>query len=194
MAKSTSKNKNIVYVANLNDSNVSIIGSTIDGFTATNTTFQSGSIGTAVVAVTQAPNDNSTAVATTEYVDTAIGAYNPSQTFTAGESIATDELVYIETDGKVWLTSAVGSISEAAIIGMSTETVIADDPVIVQTTGVFTGLTGLTAGSTYYLSGSVDGEMSDTAPSSSGDHIVKVGIAVSSTTLLFQPQFIYTKG
>lgn len=45
-----------------------------DGGTATNLTFTTGSIGTAVTGVTQAPLTGDTTMATTEYVDDAVTA------------------------------------------------------------------------------------------------------------------------
>lgn len=57
-----------------------------------------------------------------------------------------------------------------------------------QFNGVVTGLTGLTAGSTYYLSAATAGLMSTTPPSTIGQYVVRLGIAVSTTELDFRPE------
>lgn len=49
--------------------------------------------------------------------------------------------------------------------------------------GVLTGLTGLTAGSTYYLSAATSGLLTATAPSTIGQYVVEIGIAISTTEL-----------
>jgi hypothetical protein len=50
-----------------------------------------------------------------------------------------------------------------------------------QTSGVLAGLTGLTAGAIYYLSAATAGAMTTTAPSTVGQYVVRLGIAISTT-------------
>lgn len=54
--------------------------------------------------------------------------------------------------------------------------------------GTVTGLTGLTLGATYFLSGSVPGGITLTAPVTAGHCVQEVGIALSATTLSFEAQ------
>lgn len=49
-----------------------------------------------------------------------------------------------------------------------------------------TGLSGLTPGAVYYLD-TTGGAITDTAPSSSGNLVQEVGVALSATELLFKP-------
>lgn len=53
-----------------------------------------------------------------------------------------------------------------------------------QTSGVLAGLSGLTAGAVYYLSAATAGAMTTTAPSSAGQYVVRIGIAISTTELM----------
>jgi hypothetical protein len=50
-----------------------------------------------------------------------------------------------------------------------------------QTSGVIAGLSGLTAGAVYYLSAATSGAMTTTPPSSAGQYVVRLGIAISTT-------------
>jgi hypothetical protein len=52
---------------------------------------------------------------------------------------------------------------------------------------VITGLSGLTLGAVYYLS-TTAGAITTTAPSGSGNVVQRIGRAVSTTEVLFQPQ------
>lgn len=54
--------------------------------------------------------------------------------------------------------------------------------------GTITGLTGLTPGAPYYLSGSSAGDIVSTAPSTSGYISQEVGIALSATEIVFEEQ------
>ena len=59
----------------------------------------------------------------------------------------------------------------------------------IRTTGEFTGLTGLVAGSSYYLS-TVAGELTTTPPSTSGNVVQYIGRATSATSLFVSPATI----
>jgi hypothetical protein len=48
---------------------------------------------------------------------------------------------------------------------------------------VLAGLTGLTAGATYYLSDDVAALLTATAPTAAGSYVVRVGIAISTTEI-----------
>lgn len=50
-----------------------------------------------------------------------------------------------------------------------------------QSSGVIAGLTGLTAGATYYLSPTTAGLMTVTPPSTVGQYVVRLGKALSAT-------------
>lgn len=50
-----------------------------------------------------------------------------------------------------------------------------------QSSGVLAGLSGLTAGATYYLSAATAGAMTTTAPTATGQYVVRLGKALSTT-------------
>lgn len=50
-----------------------------------------------------------------------------------------------------------------------------------QSAGVLSGLTGLTAGATYYLSAATAGAMTVTAPTTVGQYVTRLGKALSTT-------------
>jgi hypothetical protein len=54
---------------------------------------------------------------------------------------------------------------------------------------VITGLSSLTPGATYYLD-TTGGAVTATQPSTSGNLVQRVGMALSATTLLFQPEIL----
>lgn len=58
----------------------------------------------------------------------------------------------------------------------------------VYLSGDITGLTSLTPGAAYYLSGSTAGAATATSPSTAGQLSQEIGIAVSATAIAFQPQ------
>ena len=55
-----------------------------------------------------------------------------------------------------------------------------------QTDGILGGLTGLIAGTVYYLSDATAGLYTATAPSAGGSYVVRLGIAISTTELEIQ--------
>lgn len=57
-----------------------------------------------------------------------------------------------------------------------------------QTDGVLGGMTGLTPGAVYYLSPTTAGAITTTAPSASGQYVVRIGIAVSATEMAIDIQ------
>jgi hypothetical protein len=55
-----------------------------------------------------------------------------------------------------------------------------------QTSGTLAGLTGLTAGGIYFLDPATAGAMTTTVPSTAGQYIVELGIAISTTEFLIR--------
>ena len=100
---------------------------------------------------------------------------------TAGETIAVGDLVGVKPDGKYYkakdgLVLCIGFCS------------IAGDTIEVQTSGIYTALTGtpFTAGSVYYNSNVAGAPgLLATAPTWGQ----KIGLAVSTSQILFRPQF-----
>jgi len=88
------------------------------------------------------------------------------------------------TSAAVQLTDADSAGSTTPYIGFAMETKSANEQIKIQTRGVVTGLSGLVAGTTYYLSGTPGG-----IATSAGSNTMRVGIALSTTELLMKDMF-----
>lgn len=108
---------------------------------------------------------------------------------TSGEAINAGEWVYVKaSDGKVWKTDADADESTYSVVGVALTTVAAADLTvrIARVGAIVTGLTGLTAGSYYYLSGTAGA----IATSPHATRIAKVAQALSTTSLrVIEPKF-----
>lgn len=69
------------------------------------------------------------------------------------------------------------------VLAFATATISTSTTGAYQTDGILAGLTGLTAGAVYYLSATTAGLITNSAPSSVGQYVVRVGIAISTTEL-----------
>lgn len=112
---------------------------------------------------------------------------------TAGEALSAGDIVYMHTDGKVYKALANGTIAQSRAAGVAQSSVAADAAVNILVSGVETGLSSLTIGSVYYVDTTAGG-VTATAPATSGDNIVMVGVALTTTDLEFKPQYMYAKG
>lgn len=97
--------------------------------------------------------------------------------------ITIGQVVYVKANGHVDLARAnaagtsrvFGVVQDASIANAASGTIKHD--------GVVTGLSGLTAGTTYYLDPSTAGAITSTAPSTVGQYVTEVGTALSATEL-----------
>jgi hypothetical protein len=91
----------------------------------------------------------------------------------------------------VGTTNVVGLVADASIASSSTGG-IQIDGVLSATTGQWDAVTGgsggLTVGSYYYLSSSTAGLLTSTAPTATGEFVISIGIALSSTELKIEIQ------
>ena len=102
---------------------------------------------------------------------------------TAGENLTADDTVYISTaDGKAYKTDADDN-TKIDFIGFVQETTSINNSVNIVHTGLYDGLSGLTVGVPYWLSGTA-GAITSTKPS----HAVRVGNAVNATTIKIAPR------
>ena len=135
-------------------------------------------------APTPTVGDNSTNIATTAFVTTAVAAvgsnlYKITQTshgFTVGQI-----LIY---NGSSYVLAKADNADDAEVIGI-VATVIDANNFILQIAGEVTGLSGLTAGTTYFLSDATAGLLTATVPTTNGSISKPLGIAVSTTALFF---------
>lgn len=106
--------------------------------------------------------------------------------FTANSNgtITSKDLVYLEAAGTIARASAAAAGNAA--MGWATSGVGTGVPVTMQLEGKITGMSGLTAGSRYYLS-ETPGAITATPVAGSGKLHQYVGTALSTTVLNFEP-------
>lgn len=98
-------------------------------------------------------------------------------------SLALGDAVYVSAASSCDKAQA-NAAASARVIGLvSDATVGTGASANVQTDGVLSGLTGLTAGSVYFLDAANPGKLVAAAPLASGQFVVRVGTAISTTEL-----------
>ena len=105
------------------------------------------------------------------------------------EAVADGDALFIRTsDGKVGKASAAdGSLENATVVGFANTAAILGATVKVVVIGV-KPMTGLNAGDLHFLSPSTAGAITTTAPSSSGQAVVRVGESVTTSQFAVQPE------
>ena len=92
--------------------------------------------------------------------------------------------MYISAAGTV-LKADANAVAKAAV-GFVLASVANAATGTVYFEGSITGLTGLTPGATYFLSGAATGAITTTIPTAAGSIVQQVGVATSATTLTFE--------
>lgn len=103
--------------------------------------------------------------------------------YTADENLAARDLVYISAADNVSKSDVSAAGAPSRVLGFATAAALDAAPVNVQSEGVISGFVGLTVGARYYANPAVLGGITDVIPSGSGNTIVQVGYAKSSTEL-----------
>lgn len=106
-------------------------------------------------------------------------------------SISKGQPVYVSSAGSVDLAQAdaagtksvVGFVYDTSIATATTGSIQTDGVIEVADWTSIAGSATLTAGSKYYLSDSSPGEITSTAPTTSGNYVVPIGTALSTTEL-----------
>ncbi len=110
--------------------------------------------------------------------------------FTSGEAITKGDWVYSKAaDGKAWRCDADADESTYSVVGVANTTVAGADLAVqvARPGGVVTGLTGLTAGSYYFLSGTTGA----IAVTPHATRPAKVAQALTTTSLrVIEPKFV----
>lgn len=119
-------------------------------------------------------------------VDAAKKVCNP---YTAGENLAISEVVYISAANTVMRAQA-NADATAKAIGVAGAAILSAASGDICSDGVASGFTGLTAGSRYFLSAASAGAVTTTAPSGSGNSVVQIGFAKSTTEMHLQLSFL----
>lgn len=105
------------------------------------------------------------------------------------ENLAAGDLVNIYADSGAKVRKADGSTTGKPAHGFVLSSATSGDTVTVyRPSQSITGLTGLTPGSTYFMSGSTAGAVVATAPTGAGKTLQVIGTAISATAISFNPQ------
>ena len=104
-------------------------------------------------------------------------------TYTADEALAARDVVYISAADNVSKADVSGGGAASRVMGFAKAAALDTASVVVQSEGVLTGFTGLTAGARYYANPATPGLITSTRPTGSGNTIVQVGYAKSTTAL-----------
>lgn len=119
------------------------------------------------------------------------GIGQPSITVVAGEALSAGNLVYIGSDGKAYKSDASGANQSKIAVGFVTASYAANANATVYTEGLISGLSGLTPGAKYFIS-ATPGDITSTAPTTSGYAWQPIGTAINATTLSFRPDVAVT--
>ena len=106
--------------------------------------------------------------------------------YTADEALAARDVVYISAADNVSKAIASGGGAASRAVGLTTASAIDTASVDVQSDGIITGFSGLTAGDRMYLSAASAGLLVNSVPSGSGNTIVQIGYAKSASEVQLQ--------
>lgn len=102
---------------------------------------------------------------------------------TAGENLSAGDAVYLaSTSGQAFKATASGTLEQAVVVGFAQANATTSGTVSLVVAGNLT-TAGLTPGEIYYLSPTTPGAITTTAPSTATQFLVRVGEAVTATSL-----------
>lgn len=105
-------------------------------------------------------------------------------------AISQGQVVFVSSSGSVNLANntaeatakAIGVVEDASIASTTSGNVLTDGAITVADWTAIAGAPTLTAGSVYFLDG-VDGNITTIPPILAGSYVVRIGTAISTTTL-----------
>lgn len=122
-------------------------------------------------------------------LDTTLDSSGITLSFTAGENLIAGDICYLKSDGKFWKANSTDN-TKIPCTTMATATILADASGIFLFLGTLKdGTLSLTVGGNIYVS-TTDGTITQTAPSSSGNIVQVIGIALSATVIYFNPNSV----
>lgn len=117
-----------------------------------------------------------------------VGIGADTKQLAASETLAAADIVNVWNDaGTAKARKADGSASGKECVGFVLAGAASGANATVYFEGTITGLSGLTPGTRYYLSATTPGQVTDTAPSTSGNVVQYIGRAISATEISFEP-------
>ena len=111
-----------------------------------------------------------------------------TEVMASSENLSAGDLVNIWNDSGTRKARKADASNGRRAHGFVLDSVTSPANATVNLSGDITGLTGLTPGVAYYLSGSSAGDVTSTAPTTSGHISQEIGIAVSDTAIAFEQQ------
>ena len=114
-----------------------------------------------------------------EYVPTIITQY------TAGETIAALQVVYISVTGKIFIASNTNPLCINVTMGIAISNANANDPILICCTGTINGFSGLSTAKNYWLG--TNGSLVINEPPATGFELM-LGIATQPTMFLLMSQ------
>lgn len=103
--------------------------------------------------------------------------------YTADEVLSARDVLYISAVDNVSKADVSGAGAPSRVIGVAKSAAADTAPVNVVSEGVVTGYVGLTTGERYYANPAVLGGITNVTPVGSGNSIVQIGYAKSTTEL-----------
>lgn len=105
-------------------------------------------------------------------------------------AISQGQVVYVSSSGNVNLANnaaeatakAIGVVEDASIASTASGSVLTDGAITIADWTTIAGAATLTAGAVYFLDG-VDGNITTIPPTLAGSYVVRIGTAISTTTL-----------
>lgn len=123
------------------------------------------------------------------YVDSSTGGTSTSADYIAGENLSKGDICYVKSDGKMWKSLA-SDVTKMPVVAMANEDMLAEATETFKLFGDITVDTwSWTPGSLLYA-GETEGTLTHTRPSDSGDQVQVLGVAVSSTRIIFNPAMV----
>ena len=141
--------------------------------------------------MTSYPSNTSGVIRALLDLKTAIGGSGGSGesvelSLTSGEALGLGEAVYLHTDGKAYKATNDGTRAEATVLGLVKAAVGSGAATDIVLYGKFSGLSGLTAASEYFVG--TGGAITTTAPSTATEYVCDVGQAISAAVFNVDPQ------
>ena len=113
------------------------------------------------------------------------------KTLTAGENVSAGNLCYLKSDGKMWKVDCDAAATTDGFLAIATASISANATGVFHIRGEYT-TSGLTAASPYFISPTA-GAWVTPSPSTTNQYLRKIGFALSTTVLWFNPSNDYAK-
>lgn len=118
-------------------------------------------------------------------IDNTFLASVESAVMTAFETLAAGDFIHIRSDGQIEKADATAVGKEAD--GFVLQGITAASSGVVNFDGINTSVSGMTVGAMQFLDTTAGG-ITETAPSGSGNVVIKLGVAKTATELIFKPK------